>query len=182
MSAPILLALALLAGFALSFGLLVMHTRHQANVQQKVLKGYFLLGLSGLMAKIAQADGSVSVDESDMAIRFFNGMELTQAERAACIGNFISVSRGGESVRDLAKRFLVLATPAASEFLFYLLWKISAVDKVLDPAEDRLLVEIAGYLGVPAVTYERLKAGAVPAFSAATLRASGVPPSLFALA
>lgn len=174
--------LVLILGFAVALGLLFLHMRLRMKSEDKVLKGYFLMGLSGLLAKIALADGKVTADESDLAMKFFHGMKLTETEKALCIGNFIAANREKATVRDLTNRFMAYGTPAACEFLYSLLWQMTKADGVLDPAEDKLMGEIALCLGVSPATLTRLKAGAKPAFSASVLRGAGVPDSLVALA
>jgi len=172
----------LLVGFAVLIGLFVLGNRRRRRIEDKVMKGYFLLGLSGLMAKIAMADGTVSLDETTMANRFFNRMDLTDAERALCVGNFVTARQDGLTARDHAKRFIAYANGAACEFLYDLLWRISRADGTVDPAEDRLLEEIAAFLGLGRAMYENHKAGNRPRHDRIALKAAGVPPSLLALA
>ncbi len=179
---PLMLITLLAIGLAVFFAIQALGAKRRSSSEEKVMKGYFLLGLSGLMAKIAMADGRVTGDEAEMADRFFARMDLTVAERAICIGNFVSARRDGLGVRDHAKRFLAYANPAACEFLYDMLWRISRVDGLVDPAEDRLLSDIALYLGLSKMTYENFKAGKKPNHDKGALKAAGVPPSLVALA
>ena len=160
----------------------LLGSRRAKDIEDKVMKGYFLLGLSGLMAKIAMADGKVTNDEAEMANRFFAKMELTDAERAMCIGNFVTSRRDGLETRDHAKRFLAYSNPTACEYLYDLLWRISNADGRLDSAEDKMLFEIARYLGLDEGIYKRFKAGERTHYEEATLRAAGVPASLAKLA
>ena len=53
---------------------------------------------------------------------------------------------------------------------------------VVDPAEDKLLADIALYLGLSKTVYENFKAGKKPSHDKGALKAAGVPPSLVALA
>lgn len=174
--------IALLIGVAIFFVWETVLSRRHANAEDKVLKGYFLLGLSGLMAKIAIADGRVTVDEAELANKIFDSMELTQAEKAICIGNFITARREGLDARDHAKRFLAYANKVACEFLYDLLWRISSADGVLDPAEDALLKNIAVYLGLDEKLYLQLKAVEHPTYNREHLRQAGIPATLIALA
>jgi len=182
MENPLILITLLSVGLAVFFAIQSLLTRKRDSAEDKVMKGYFLLGLSGLMAKIAMADGTVTESESEMAIRFFKRMELTDAERSICIGNFVSARRDGLTARDHAKRFMAYANTAASEFLYDMLWRISRIDGRVDESEDKLLGEIATYLGLPVSFYENFRAGKKPRHDAAALRAAGVPPTLVALA
>ena len=179
---PLMLITLLAIGLAIFFAMQAVGAKKRSSSEEKVMKGYFLLGLSGLMAKIAMADGTVTGDEAEMAQRFFNRMDLTSAEKAMCIGNFVSARRDGLEARDHAKRFMAYANTAACEFLYDMLWRISRVDGAVDPAEDRMLADIALYLGLDKAVYERFKAGQKPDHDRGALEAAGVPPSLVALA
>ena len=169
-------------GLAIFFAVQAIGAKRRAMSEDKVLKGYFLLGLSGLMAKIAMADGQVTGGETEMADRFFNRMDLTDAEKAICIGNFATARRDGLEARDHAKRFMAYANTAACEFLYDMLWRISRVDGTVASAEDKLLADIALYLGLNKTVYENFKVGKKPNHDRAALKAAGVPPSLLALA
>ena len=178
-----LLIVTLLAvGLCLVFAVQAFVARKRGQSEDKVMKGYFLLGLSGLMAKIAIADGRVTGDEAELADKFFRGMALSDAERAMCIGNFIRARRDGLTARDHTKRFMAYANSAACEFLYDLLWRLSRVDGTVDPAEDRLLEELATFLGLGQSVYTNFKAGRKYAQGKAVLKAAGVPPALVALA
>ena len=179
---PLVLIASLSVGIAVIFIIQSFKFKNSARAEDKVMKGYFLLGLSGLMAKIAMADGQVSNDEASFANRIFGQMKLTDAERAMCIGNFVTARREGLEARDHAKRFMAYANPLSCEFLYDLLWRIAGSDGRLDPAEDKLLADIAHYLGLDGAAYERFKRGERPQYSKRDLRAAGVPESLVALA
>ena len=179
---PMMLIALLAIGLAIFFALQAFGVKKRASSEEKVMKGYFLLGLSGLMAKIAMADGRVTGDEAEMASRFFNRMELSDSERAICVGNLVTARRDGLEARDHAKRFMAYANTVACEFLYDMLWRISRVDGTVAPAEDKLLADIALYLGLGQTVYENFKAGKKPDHNKAALKAAGVPPSLVALA
>ena len=179
---PLFLVTLLAIGLAIFFAIQAFGAKKRSSSEDKVMKGYFLLGLSGLMAKIAAADGTVTSDETEMATRFFSRMDLTDAERAMCIGNFVTARRADLTARDHAKRFMAYANMAASEFLYDMLWRISRADGSVAPAEDALLAEIARDLGLGEAVYENFKSGKKPHHDKAVLKAAGVPPSLVALA
>ena len=179
---PLMLITLLAIGLAIFFALQALGAKKRTSSEEKVMKGYFLLGLSGLMAKIAMADGAVTEDEAEMAQRFFGRMDLSSAEKAMCIGNFVTARRDGLDARDHAKRFMAYANTTASEFLYDMLWRISRVDGTVDAAEDKLLAEIARDLGLNEAVYENFKAGKRPSHDKDALKAAGVPPSLLALA
>jgi len=179
---PLMFFALLFAGFAVLFAFFALSSWRRRRVEDKVMRGYFLLGLSGLMAKIAMADGKVTDDEASMAERIFNRMDLTTAERAMCVGNFVTARRDDLTTRDHAKRFIAYGNSAACEFLYDLLWRISRADGTVDPSEETLLSEISDYLGLGKAMFENHKAGKRPHHDKAALKAAGVPPSLLALA
>lgn len=179
---PMMIVLLLAVGFAILFAVTACRNRRNASSEDKVMKGYFLLGLSGLMAKVVAADGQVTADETAMAQRFFGGMKLTDAERAMCIGNFVTARRESLTARDHAKRFIAYANRMSCEFLYDLLCRLSMADGVLDPSEDKLLGEVALYLGLPESAHADFKAGRKPHYDVALLKAAGVPESLLELA
>ena len=179
---PMVIVASLAIGFALIFAFSALRNGQRLSAEEKVLKGYFLLGLSGIMAKIANADGRVSQTEAEMAERFFNRMGLTDAEKAMCIGNFVVARSDGLEVRDHVKRFMAYANPTACRFLYDMIWRIAMVDKTLDPAEDKLLKDVARYLGLPEGDYESFKRGDRPHYNRADLQRAGVPSTFIGMA
>ena len=179
---PLMIVTLLAIGLALFFALQAFGARKGRSAEDKVMKGYFLLGLSGLMAKLAMADGRVTGDEAALADRFFREMDLSDAERAVLIGNFIRARRDNLTARDHAKRFIAYANSAACEFLYDMLWRLSRADGTVDPSEDKLLAEVATDLGLGSAVYENFKAGKKYFHDKGALKAAGVPPSLLALA
>lgn len=179
---PMMLVSFLAIGFAVLLVVQAVRGRRHETSEEKVMKGYFLLGLSGLMAKIVMADGKVTSDETELAQRIFGGMKLTDAERSMCIGNFVTARREKLEARDHAKRFIAYANKAACAFLYDILWRLSRADGTVDIKEDELLCEIALDLGLDKAMYESFKAGQRPRYDAAALQAAGVPESLLQLA
>ena len=53
---PLMLITLLAIGLAIFFAVQTVGAKKRSSSEEKVMKGYFLLGLSGLMAKIAMAD------------------------------------------------------------------------------------------------------------------------------
>lgn len=75
----------------------------RARRSVRMADGRFLLALSGLLAKMAMADGTVSADEIETVEKTFSDMGLSRAERALCVGNFVIVQREGGDARALAR-------------------------------------------------------------------------------
>ena len=181
MENPLMLIALLAVGLAVFFAIQAAGSKKRTSAEDKVMKGYFLLGLSGLMAKIAMADGKVTDDETALASKLFDRMDLTDAEKAMCVGNFVTARRDGLTPRDHAKRFMAYGNMAACEFLFDLLWRISQADGTVDPSEEKMLADIATYFGIGTAICEGYKAGKSPRHDKQALKAAGVPPSLLAL-
>ena len=76
----------------------------RARRSRRMADGRFLLALSGLLAKMAMADGSVSADEVATVEKMFADMGLSQAEHALCVGNFVIVQREGGDAKALARQ------------------------------------------------------------------------------
>jgi len=179
---PMMLVTLLAIGFAIIFALQAVKNGRRASAEERVMKGYFLLGLSGIMAKVANADGRVTKDETDMAQRFFSRMDLTDAERATCIGNFVVARRDGLDAKDHARRYLAYANRPACRFLYDMLWRIAMADGVLDPSEDALLKNVALYLGLDQADYEMFRRGEKPHYDKAQLIDAGVPQTFVTMA
>lgn len=165
-----------------TLGLLFWKTRERTQADEKRLKGHFLLGLSGLMSEISHADGKLTEDETKLANHIFSEMDLSDSERALCVGHFSLAKDEKKGARFHARRFLASGNPSACAFLYELLWMISRADGVVDPREDELLKDIAGYLNLDASAYETCKAQGHLKYSRGALIAAGVPYSLLMLA
>lgn len=168
-------------GCAVGLGLMI-RSRRGATAEEKVMKGYFLRGFAGMLAKLAGADGTVSEDETELAMGFFSRMRITDAERKLCVESFVNACTDGLGARDHAQRFMAFANPVACEFLYGLLWQLSAADGRLDSCEEKLLADMALFLGLGSSVYERFKKGDRPKFDRETLKACAVPESLLDLA
>jgi len=177
-----LLFLLIVIGFSAVGAFQFYLAKRKSREEDQIMRGYFLKGLAGLMAKVAQADGQVTGNEVELTTRYFGRMGLTDDERAVCIGYFIAARQDDLTVRDHAKRFIAYANTVSCEFLYEILWRLSRIDGVVDPAEDALLRQIADYLGVGQKVYENFKAGKKPMHSYTALKAAGVPSSLLELA
>lgn len=165
-----------------TIGLLFWKMRERTQADEKRIKGNFLLGLSGLMSEISLADGKLTDDETKLANHIFAEMDLSDSERALCVGHF-SLAKGEKKGAGFhARRFLASSNPSACAFLYELLWMMSRADGVVDQREDDLLKEIANYLQLDASAYDTCKAQGHLKYSRGALIAAGVPYSLLMLA
>ena len=81
-------------------------------------EGRFLLAFSGLLAKMAMADGTVSEDEVETVEKMFADMGLSQAEHALCVGNFVLVQREGGDAKAMARELAGFFNHVACRFLY----------------------------------------------------------------
>lgn len=179
---PIQMVFVLAIAFVALLVTTMLRDSRRSSAEDKVLKGYFLMGLSGLMAKIAMADGRVTGEEAALANDLFARMDLTDSERAMCIGNFVTARSREVTPRELANRFMAYGNRASCAFLYDLLWRLSMADGRLDAAEDKLLEDLSLYFGLDHADYEACKRGEKLIHDRKTLANDGVPPSLLALA
>lgn len=175
----VLQILVVVMGAALA--LVFWKSREMSRAEEKRQKGYFLMGLSGLMSEIAHADGKVTEDELKLANHIFSEMDLTDSERALCVGHFTMASGERKGVRFHARRFVASGNKSACAFLYELLWMMSRIDGIVDDREEGLLMEIADHLGLGQAAYETCKAQGHLKYSRGELIASGVPYSLLVL-
>ena len=144
----------------------------------RMTDGRFLLSLSGLLAKMAMADGSVSADEVETVEKMFADMGLSRAEYALCVGNFALVQRGGGDAKALARELAASFNHVACRFLYRLVHKVALADSRLDVEEERLLKEIGGELGLSEDERAEFRLDAAPAFDRRALEDAGVPSAM----
>jgi len=148
---------------------------------EKIACGGFLLALSGLLAKVAMADGAVTEDETETAEGFFSKMGLSRAERAMCVGNFRLAQRDPQPLREDAKALAATLNPVACQFLYGLLCRVAYADWRLSEGEERMLAEVGEALGLSDEVRALFHSGRFPALDRTALEASGVPPALVRL-
>lgn len=138
----------------------------------------FLLALSGLLAKVAMADGDVTSDEVETAERMFADMELTQAENALCVENFLMMQRKEVATESLARDFSAAVNHVTCRFLYRLLLRIAFADWRVSEGEEKVMAEIGGALGLSEDERDQLRRESDEAFDSCELEACGVPSSL----
>jgi len=171
-----LLISALMALFA--FATRAFRLSRRVRCIEKIADGGFLLALSGLLAKVAMADGAVTADEVEMVEGFFSKMGLTRAERAMCVGNFLLVQREGTPVGDEAAALAATLNHVACLFLYGLVWRVANADWRISEGEERLLGEIGAALGLSEAEQTRFQTGDIPTLDRNALEDAGVPVSL----
>ena len=143
--------------------------------------GRFLLAFSGLLAKMAMADGTVSADEIETVEKMFSDMGLSRAEHALCVGNFVLVQREGGDAKALARELADSFNHIACRFLYGLVMRVALADWRIADEEDRLLKEIGGELGLGEGERAEFRRGAMPAFDREALEDAGVPAEVVRL-
>ena len=140
--------------------------------------GRFLLAFSGLLAKMAMADGTVTADEVETVEKMFSDMGLSQAEHALCVGNFVLVQREGGDAKALARELAASFNHVACRFLYGLVFRVALADARLAEGEKRLLKEIGGELGLSEEERAEFRQGATPTFDRKALEDAGVPSAV----
>jgi len=148
---------------------------------EKIAHGGFLLALSGLLARVAMADGEVTSDEVETVEGFFSKMGLSRAERAMCVGNFLLAQREELSVREEAAALAATLNHVSCRFLYGLVWRVANADWRISEGEERLLKEVGEALGLNDEEQARFRTGDLPALDRKVLEAADVPPALVRL-
>ena len=154
----------------------------RARRSRRMADGRFLLAFSGLLAKMAMADGTVSADEVETVEKMFAGMGLSQAERALCVGNFVLVQREGGDAKAMARELAGAFNHVACRFLYGLVFRVALADARLADGGERLLKEIGGELGLGEGERAEFRQGAVPTFDRRALEDAGVPSAVAKMA
>lgn len=120
--------------------------RQRAQVEGRTMHR-LLDGISGMLAKMAKADGHVSREEVELARRFFQSMGLDEEQYRRAVENFNYAKDAPYDISHYAREFASVASNEARELVYEMLWAVAVADGRLDPAEDRLLHEVVGALG-----------------------------------
>ena len=145
------------------------------------LDGRFLLAFSGLLAKVAMADGTVSADEVEAVGKMFADMGLSRSEHALCVGNFVLVQREGGDAKALARELSASFNHVACRFLYGLVLRVALADWRIADEEERLLKEVGGELGLSEEERAEFRRGAMPTFDRKALEDAGVPSAVVRL-
>ena len=153
----------------------------RAKSSERVAEGKFLLAFSGLLAKMAMADGTVSADEVETVEKMFADMGLSRAEHAMCVGNFVLVQREGGDARAMAREMAARFNHVACMFLYGLVLRVALADWRISSEEETLLKDVGGELGLSEEERAEFRQGKAPAFDRQALEAAGVPAAVVRL-
>jgi len=108
-----------------------------------------LAAISAMLAKVAKADGHVTLDEVRCCERIFNRLGLQGEKRAYCIRVFQSAKNDSHSVFDYARSF-AQAQPDVNlrEIVYGVLWDLACVDGLLSGVERKMLRDLTDAMGV----------------------------------
>ena len=173
------LAVVLIA--AMVFATHAHRASERARSSVKVAEGRFLLAFSGLLAKMAMADGTVSADEVETVEKMFADMGLSPAEHAMCVGNFVLVQREGGDARALARELAGKFNHVACLFLYGLVLRVARADQRITAEEEALLKDIGGELGLDEEERGEFRDGKAPVCDRTALEAAGVPAAVIRL-
>ena len=173
------LAILLVAlGVAAAFAVGAQRAAERARRSGRLADGRFLLAFSGLLAKMAMADGTVSADEVETVEKMFADMGLSRAEHALCVGNFALVQREDGDAKALARELAAAFNHVACRFLYGLVLRVALADWRIADEEEKLLKEIGEGLGLDDEERAEFRRGAVPSFDGEALVDAGVPAVL----
>ena len=153
----------------------------RAKGSVRVAEGRFLLAFSGLLAKMAMADGTVSADEVETVEKMFADMGLSRAEHAMCVGNFMLVQREGGDAKALARELASKFNHVACLFLYGLILRVAQADQRITDEEEALLKDIGGELGLDDEERAEFRDGKAPVCDKKALEAAGVPTTVMRL-
>ena len=173
---PVILLIVLVV--AAVFAISAQRATERARRSGRMADGLFLLAFSGLLAKMAMADGTVSADEVETVRKMFADMGLSRAQNALCVGNFVMVQREGGDVKGLARELASSFNHVACRFLYGLVLRVAMADSRITEEEERLLKDIGGELGLSEEERAEFRQGAVPSFDRQALEDAGVPSVL----
>jgi DnaJ like chaperone protein len=134
----------------------------------------FTIGVIVLGAKMAKADGAVSVAEVTAFREVFHvpDEEVQNVSRL-----FDRAKRDATGYEPYAQQLarLFRGNPGVLEELLDALFHIAKADGVLHPAEDAFLFDVARIFGFGPAEYDRIRAGHVGAGDADPYRVLGIP-------
>ncbi|MGN0851774.1 MAG: TerB family tellurite resistance protein [Kiritimatiellia bacterium] len=106
-----------------------------------------LEGLSGVLAKMAKADGHVTKEEVDVAQRFLRALRLPETGYRFCVAAFNRAVKDGHAIDHYARLFVAHASDEARQLVYEILWEVASADGDLAPREAALLRQLAAAFG-----------------------------------
>lgn len=109
----------------------------------------FLAGVAAMMAKLAKADGHVSMAEIESAERAFRRLKLTTEKREYCIRVFRTAKDDNHTIFEYADSFAsVQPSLEIREILYDILWDLAFSDGIISNQELSILKAITRNLRI----------------------------------
>ena len=121
----------------------------------EIYRSCFLRGLAGILAKMAKADGTVTLEEVSVASRLFNDMGLADKDRELCYDSFKIAKDTNLPMSYYASLFAPYSTKESRVLIYEILWDITAADGKLDPGEAKALRDMIGWFSLEPSEYDR---------------------------
>lgn len=121
----------------------------------EIYRSCFLRGLAGILAGMAKADGTVTLEEVNVAAKLFNDMGLDPRDRDLCFDSFKTAKDANLPISYYASLFAPYSTRESRTLIYEILWDITAADAKLDPGEENTLKDMLGWFSLPPTEFER---------------------------
>lgn len=121
----------------------------------EIYRSCFLRGLSGILARMAKADGTVTLEEVNVAAKLFNDMGLDPIDRDLCYDSFKTAKDANLPMSYYASLFAPYSTLESRTLVYEILWDITAADGKLDDGEAKSLKDMIGWLSLDPAAYDR---------------------------
>lgn len=153
------IALAALAVVLVAYVISAVKSRQSVarakSERNEIYRSCFLRGLAGILARMAKADGTVSLEEEGVASKLFNDMGLDAGDRDLCLEAFKVAKDSNLPMSYYASLFAPYSTKDSRALVYEILWDITAADGRLDPAESKSLKEMVNWLSLDPAEYAR---------------------------
>lgn len=116
-----------------------------------------------MLAKLAQADGSVSSSEVKILEKLISVLKLDDANKKIAIETFNQVKKSEKSFVDFAKEYKALMNdkPEMLKWMLDLLVKVAYADKELSDNEHEMLEQACSIFKISTSNYEKISDSSV---------------------
>ena len=121
----------------------------------EIYRSCFLRGLAGILARMAKADGTVTLEEVNVASKLFNDMGLETKDRDLCFDSFKVAKDSNLPMSYYASLFAPYSTKDSRTLIYEILWDITASDGKLDDGEAQALKDMVNWFSLDPAEYAR---------------------------
>jgi len=122
--------------------------------RNEIYRNCFLKGLAGILAKMANSDGSVSGDEEKVVTKLFSDMGLSEEDLKVCTDAFRAAKDSALPASYYTSLFAPYSTRESKLLVYEVLWDIAAADKQFAAGEDKFLHDLLGWLALDPSAYD----------------------------